>query len=475
MKAGKGRWFAFAAFLAIIHGILFWIDHRPGFFLGDSASYIWSGISGNPPTDRSFVYGYIIRLIAKKTESLTSLLIFQAFLTGLICLISAYLLIRYFRVRPWIAFSTVILMTLEPLQLLYTRYVMTETMALFFFVFYIWVALRYLEDPKIRWLALLHVFAVLMICFRFMFIPLVWFFALAIPALAVPLIAGNAKTAAKKPFKAVVFHFVLSICFLFSFTTIYKQIHGSLQHKRPAFSYDSGFFMLGYVAPLLEPGDFADEDLGKRLLSNVSIPLADRRARPAQRWVDSGIVMQLEKLVPDRIKADRIASEAAYHAVIHKPFAFLRLGWLAFTDFFDREYLKSAMVTELGMNRLDDGFMNLLKTYFHYPWDAVSGRDLNTISGQYFLLSLRWIQLLLFLPLIWGLLFVVIRDADQRRKILIMAVSSLLFVGVALFMSERPVPRYLHMQAWLACMTAGVGLNRIMARLKPAPPPTNSP
>jgi len=449
-----------------IESIVLFADHQPMFFFGDSSSYIWTALTGWLPSDRSFVYGYFIRLISVTTESLTSLVIAQVFLAVTTCVVSVHLLIRYFQVRSWIALAAVFMITLEPLQLLYTRYVMTETLALFVFVFYVWVVLEYLEDVRLKWLVLMQILAVVMISVRFAFIPLVWICALAIPVIAIPAIVKQARAAAKKPFGLAIFHIVLSVCLLFTFTTIYKYVHGYLQNKPPAYTYESGFFAISYVVPMLEPEDFADKNLGEQVLSNLSFPIADRRARIAQHWMEGGVVSHLRKLEYDQMKADKIALKAALHAVIHKPFAFLQLGWQTFTDYFDKPYLRFCMKTELGDRRLGLDFLNLIKTRFHYSSDTSSALDLNTPTGRYFLRSGHWIQLLSFLPLIWGLLLVSARATDQRRIMLMMVLFSLAFVSVALFLAERPTPRYLHIMAWLACMAAAVGLNRVLPRQK---------
>jgi len=446
-----------------LKGILVWIDHRPMFFLGDSASYIWTALSGWLPPDRSFVYGYFIRLTAVSTSSLLSLIFVQAFLAGLAALVLAHLLIRYFRVRPWLAFTVALLASLEPLQLLYERYVMTETLALAVFVFYLWMAVHYLEDPRIKWLGTIQGIATLLISIRFAFIPMVWICSSAIPILAFPVIANRARSAGTKIWDRPAIHLIMSVFALFLFTTAYKHINGSLQHKPPAYSYDSGFFALSFVMPILEPEDFPDVNLGNRLLSDLNFPVKDRRARSTHHWMEGGTVDRLQKIEPDRVKADAIASQAAFRAVIRKPVAFLKLGWHTFTDYFDRSYLQSSIKIDLGDRRLDAEFQELMTTHFHYPSDRSSALDLQTITGRYFLHSETWFQLLLFLPIGWGLLLVVLRDDVHRRRALLLCLISAICIGVALFLVELPVPRYLHVAAWLFLLMAGVGLNRFLS------------
>lgn len=236
----------------------------------------------------------------------------------------------------------------------------------------------------------------------------------------------------------------MSVFLLSIFTSAYKHVHGYLQHKPPAYSYDSGYFAIGYVVPILEPEDFPDVNLGSRVFGDLNFSVKDRHVRAGHRWMEGGAVSRLQKLEPDQIKAEAIARQAALHAVIHKPLAFLHLGWQTFTDYFDQSYLRSSMKEDLGNRRLEDGFHNLIKTRFHYSWDTSSALDLKTPTGRYFLHSERWIQFLLFVPLFWGLLSVYTSDTDQRRKSLLMCLISLTFIGVALLLVERPTPRFLH-------------------------------
>lgn len=445
--------------MIVMQSFLLWLDHHPMFFFGDSASYIWTAVSGWLPSDRSFVYGYFIRLVSVTTRSLQTLVIVQTLLAVSISLVSAHLLIRYFAMHHWIAFGTACVMTLEPLQLLYTRYVMTETLALFLFVFYVWVALQYLDDIRIKWLLLMQFLATVMICIRFAFIPFSWISAFAIPVIAVATAQQTRMT-----FKVKVLHVCLSVFFIFAFTTIYKHMNGYLHHESPAYSYDDGFFALGYVIPIVQASDFPDQALGEQVLRNARFPLADRRARGAHRWMEGGVVWYLKIIERNHIKANQIAYKTALHAVISKPFAFLHLGWQSFTDHFDSSYFRMYMETELGNRRLDDSFLHLIKAKFRYPADASSAMDLKSLTGRYFLLSQYWLQGLLFVPLLWIILTVFARDADLRRKNIMFTVWALIVFAEAIFFIERPVPRYFHIMAWFACMATGIGVSQFLAK-----------
>ncbi|MBU1565820.1 MAG: hypothetical protein KJ630_09360 [Proteobacteria bacterium] len=460
----KSYWLWFLVFLLAIQSVLLSMDHHPMFFLGDSKSYIWTAISGWLPPDRSFVYGYFIRLVAVYTQSLVSLVIVQVALLVAASSVMAHLLVRYFRVRLWIAFAVALLTSLEPLQLLFTRYVMTETLALFVFVLYSWAFLHYLENPRIKWLFLIHGLAVVLISIRFAYIPSTWVCAIILPILAFPAIAEKTRMVKRKKIGNLIAHIVISTLILFVLSSTYKHINGYFQHKPPAYSYEGGFSAMGFVLPILEPGDFADKTLGEQVLKGLPFSASDRHVRWAHRYYEGGAVSRLQKLEPDLIKADAIASQAVISAIAHRPHAFFRLGWLTSTDYFDPSRLQTSIKNLLGDRRLDLEFHDQLKTRFKYTSDQSSSLDLNSLSGQYVFRSRHWIQLLLFTPLGWGLLFLFTYDADRRRKNGIMGLSSLMLVGIALFLVENPTPRYLHTCAWLFLMMTGVGLNSLFNR-----------
>ena len=464
-KARIHGWIFPVCLLIAIQAIILRIDQRPMFFLGDSASYIWTALSGWLPPDRSFIYGYFIRLIAVTSKSLTPLVLAQVLLNCVSSIVMAHLLISYFRVRPWIAFVMALLTSLEPLQLLYTRYVMTETLGLAIFAFYVWLGLHYLANPRIIWLALMHCIATLLIGVRLAFIPTAWICAVLIPFLAFPAVVAKPRLADVKTINRLALHAVMSILLVFVFTTAYKHFHGHLQHKPPGYSYHSGFFAMSFMFPILEANDFPDETMGHKVLTDLQFPLTDRRSRAPNHWMEGGVVAHLQEIEPDLLKADAIAGRAAFHAVMHKPIAFLHLGWETLTDYFDQIYLQSCTKTDLGDVRLDVELQKLLTTHFGYPSDRLSAFDLQAPTGQYFLHSVHWFQILLFLPISWGLLLLAFKKGTQRRGVLLLGLISFLSVSAVIFLVERPTPRYLHTTAWLFFLMAGVGLNRLICCL----------
>jgi hypothetical protein len=459
MNTRRFGWPFFLMILVIVKGSLLWVDHHPIFFMGDSASYIWTALTGWIPPDRSFVYGYFIRVVAVTTNSLLSLVIVQVCLGGVAVIVLAHILIRYFNVNRWVAFFVAVLMSFEPLQLMYERYVMTETIALTAFSFYLWIVLHYLQDSRVRWLWMMQGVAMLLISIRFAFIPQMWICSVCVPIIAAISMLADLKLLCMKVIGRLVIHLIMSILALYIFTAGYKHINGYLQKKPPAYAYDGGFFVLSFILPIVEPNDFPSETLGNHVLNNLGFSQSDRRLRTVHRWLQGGVISQLRKLEPDDVKADEIARQTVINAIIRRPFALIQLGWDTFIDYFDRDYLNACIKIDVGDRKLEPKFQKLISKHFNYPEDRSSALDLKTISGRYFLHASLWFQCLLFLP-IWVFIFLYSRDNVEISKVILLFLISALSVGVAIVLVERPTVRFLHISSWLFFLVAGVGLNR---------------
>ena len=157
-------WWLFCLLLLLLKLFLFFLDPSPKFFLGDSASYIWTAISGWIPIDRSFVYGYLVGWLSLPTHSLTSLLLFQAFLGCATALIVAFACRYFFGLSLRASYLFGVLCAIDPLQLLWERYVMTEVTSLFIYAAILLLSLLYLKDRKLWQLAAIKIGGGLLHC-----------------------------------------------------------------------------------------------------------------------------------------------------------------------------------------------------------------------------------------------------------------------------------------------------------------------
>ena len=102
----SGRAMTFPALVVVIpltlKAFLLLVDAHPMLYLGDSASYLRTALTGWIPGDRSFTYGFFLRPAAIWPQSLSSALIIQT-LAGVVSSLGlALILRRFFKVRPWL-------------------------------------------------------------------------------------------------------------------------------------------------------------------------------------------------------------------------------------------------------------------------------------------------------------------------------------------------------------------------------------
>ena len=112
--------------------LLLWLDPTPKLFMGDSWSYIWTSLKGWIPPDRSYFYGYLIRWLAVWSHSFAPLLVMQALASSATAIMFVLICSRFFEMSKSISFVLGLLCALDPLQLVWERYVMTETFSLLF-------------------------------------------------------------------------------------------------------------------------------------------------------------------------------------------------------------------------------------------------------------------------------------------------------------------------------------------------------
>src|SRR5262245_15452244 len=128
------NWWAFCAVVLSIKLLLLWLDPTPRLYLGDSWSYMWTALTGWIPDDRSYFYGYLIRWLALWPHSLTPLLVVQTLASGATAIVFALICSRLFQMSNRLSFLFGLLCALDPGQLVWERYVMTETFSLFVYV-----------------------------------------------------------------------------------------------------------------------------------------------------------------------------------------------------------------------------------------------------------------------------------------------------------------------------------------------------
>lgn len=456
---------------------VFFFDSDPMFFMGDSGSYIWTALTGAIPGQRSFVYGFIIRLVASTTSSLQTLVFFQATLGAFSGLAVFLILLRYFGVNKGISSVFAILCVLDPIQLLYERFVLTESVALFLFSVYMLLVCEYIRSKKIICLVLLHLIGISVVSLRISFLPLILVNGFIVPFFIAPAFdvkknAGGEK--AKETCGAdlnrfrflsvkMFVHLVISLVIMICFHQAYRTFHAYLMKSdQPIYQSEGGFFLLADWSPVVKFVDFPVDERSLEIWEKLQFPMGDLRNRPQQRWILGGVVSNIIKEFPHGKEAEKFARQIAMNALKRDPFGILQLGWAGFRDYWDIEYLKTCMKLDRGgFWGLPITMVTVLKDNFGLQAEELPFKP--TVTKFYFDIAWVYPLTLLCLPIIgvFALPFVPLNQAKYSIPF-ILAVAEV--VSVACFLIERPTIRYLHSAGWLFAIVLGVLFYRIFSK-----------
>jgi hypothetical protein len=448
------HWLALTAVLVAAKLAWLAVDRTPMLFLGDSASYLATAQSGWIPPDRSFLYGFLLQPLALWTGSLLPLLVAQAACGVVAALLLAHLLVRDFAVLPAFAFAVSVLWAaLEPLALLYERYVMTEAFALLAFAALVTFSIRYLDGRRLRDLVFAHAMGALLIAFRTMFVPV----ALA-PALA--WIGRMNRTDGRDGRRRFAIALFVSLAVTAAFHHAYKTVHDRLG-GRFAYSQADGLFLLAAWAPVVRAEDFRDPALGEAVLAASTCKQGDRREREAQRWYPGCLVDVLQRASGDATQANAAARHAALRALRRDPAGVAALAAATWLDGLDAGRVRMAMASDRGDRTYSPATVDLLREHLDVA-QAADLHRLDTPTKRWHARAVPWVMLLALVPLI-AALAIVVSPPRTRRAMAFVALLAACTMGAAALGGTGTVPRYLHAIAWLAMLplaVLGAGLAR---------------
>ena len=235
-------WWLFCVLVLAIKLLLFWLDPTPKIFMGDSGAYIQTALKGWIPGDRSYFYGYLLRWVALWPHSFTPLLLIQTLASGGTAIVFALICRRFFELSNVLSFLFGLLCALDPLQLVWERYVMTETLSLFFYVLVLYWSLAYLRDRRLWQLGVVQALSVLLISFRMSYLLVVQACTILLPVIAFarcafPLLRQRSDV--RIPQASVLpiglTHLVASVAMMFVMHGAYKYAYGRLSKSEPTY------------------------------------------------------------------------------------------------------------------------------------------------------------------------------------------------------------------------------------------------
>ncbi len=460
------NWWWFCFFILSLKLFLLALDPLPKLFMGDSGSYIWTALTGWIPPDRSFLYGYVIRWVAVFSGSLSPLLLLQTFLGAMIAVTVAITCRRFFGLSLSLSYLFGLLCALDPLQLVWERYVMAETVSLFLYAALLICSFFYLRQRQMWQLILLQLIGVLLISFRISYLLVVEASTLLWPILAfAPRFRQFRRSdLSASPLLSAALHLGLSLVFFFGFHYTYKRINGYLADRPPAYLYSSGFSILAAWAPTLRAEDSPDARLADIIQHGAEIDLTDPGHRNNQLYYRGFLTDRWRTAEPNVAIADRVAKQTALHSLTHRPLGVVELGLKTFVSYFYLKSIYQQAKSDLGNADWPTPMTRTMAARFRLSAPEASAAAHFTLLQRYFLRSHPYWYLVIFSPLICALLFLFLGET----YIFILFAHASIFLATDCFLVVTASVRYLQPLSLITILAAAL-VAKLVAVRRPAP------
>src|SRR5215472_6341890 len=320
-------WWLFCALILAIKFLLLWLDPTPKLFMGDSWSYISTALTGWIPGDRSYFYGYLIRWFALWPHSFAPLLVVQALASGATAIVFALICSRFFEMSKSISFVFGLLCALDPLQVVWERYVMTETFSLLVYALVLYWSLAYLRDRRLWQLAVVQALSVLLIGFRMSYLLVIQACTILLPLIAfarcgLPLLH---KRTSKTDVLTGLMHVIASVTMMLVMHGAYKYANGRLSNRKPAYLDETGAHLAAVWAPALKPSDARDPRFAEIIANGDQFKIKDLASRNAQQYGEGFLIKRWSEIEKDRRANDRVTRETAMNALRRRPLEIIGL------------------------------------------------------------------------------------------------------------------------------------------------------
>jgi hypothetical protein len=389
----------------------------------------------------------VIRWVAVSAESLSPLLLLQSFISALTALLLAHICRSIFGLSARGSYIIGLLCALDPFQLVWERYVMTETISLFFYLAGLYFSFLYLKHRRVRNLAIVQGLWVLLIGFRMSYLLVVQVSAVLLPIMAFyPLLLAawrNRRGAQVDRFRTVrlaLVHLLTSIALMFLLHGAYKQANGWLCGRAPAYLYATGLHLLAFWAPILVPADASDQRLARIIEQGDEFDIKELTARNSQRFDPDYLVDRWQEVEPDGPRANRIAKETALRALRRNPLQVLHLAARTFAQYWDPKDLRHYASIDLGHHDLTPEQRSTLSESFHF---ATDGRIIGappTLLQHFFLISWPYCYFVLLSPILgaWAVYL-----ACEKQLALFFLLHLVIILAVTFTFAVAPSLRYL--------------------------------
>jgi hypothetical protein len=447
-------WWLFCLSIVALNFLLLALDPLPKAYLGDSGCYLWTAISGWIPPDRSFLYGYVIRWSSLGTESITSLLILQTFVGAATSIVVAFICRSIFGLWSGLSYLFGLLCAMDPLQLVWQRYIMTETISLFLYVLMLLFSFLYLKQRRLWQLVIIQVLALFVMSFRMsyllvvqistFFLPLVAFF----PEIRSVFGRDSCTKSRMSAAKPAGLHLAFAILLMFLLQQGYQRVNGWLGHREPSLLPTSGVTMLATWAPLLQPSDSPDPRLSELIAKGDQFRLSDMRLRNGQLYAPGYLVDRWKNIEPNMAIQNRVAKKTALHALSHRPLSVLKLGAQMYLGYWDLQLMHRRAKADLESTFPWDSRMETYAARFHMEPLRRGEATKHTPLQRYQLIAQPYYYLVLLSPFVCCYLLFFARE----RYHFLLFLHSWVFLATITLLSMGPSARYLQPMSLLTIL-----------------------
>jgi len=465
-------WWLFCVLVLAIKLLLLWLDPTPTLFLGDSGTYVHTALTGSIPGDRSYFYGYLVRWLALWPHSFTPLLVIQALASGATAIVFALICSRLFEMSNSLSFLFGLLCALDPCQLVWERYVMTETFSLLVYVLILYWSLAYLRDRRLWQLAVVQALSVLLIGFRMSYLLVVQACTILLPLIAFarcvfPVLRKLSGT--RTPEAAVLTigltHVIASVAMMFVMHGAYKYANGWLGHREPAYLYETGSHLAAVWAPALEPSDATDPRFGEIIANGHLFKIKDLQVRNAQQYGQGLLIRRWREIEKNRRKNDRVARETAINALRRRPLEIVGLAVEIYMGYWNPVSIWRYARTDLGYGKLSDDEIKMLAEKFGFQTVKHLPALPYSLLQRYFLAAWPYYFIVVVSPLVCA--FGTWLSRDRAFALLLFIHASILMVVVTA-LSPQACIRYLQPLSILTLLSIAICVDWLARRARPA-------
>ncbi len=464
----ENGWWLFCLLVFSIKIFLLLLDPSPKLFLGDSGAYIWTALTGWIPPDRSYFYGYTIRWLALWPGTFTLLLVIQVLASGATAIAFAIICRRFFELSRTLSYFFGLLCALDPCQVVWERYVMTETFSLLVYVLVLYWSLLYLQNRRLWQLAVVQALSVVLIGFRMSYLLVVQVCTFLLPVMAFApnvLFAlhdrSNTRVSRLSTLTAAGAHLIASVMIMFVTHSAYKHVNGWLAGREPGYLYTTGLHLVSTWAPALEPSDAPDPRFQELIAQGYQFELKNLRVRNAQRFADGFLIDRWSKIEKDLKKRDDVAKQTVINALRRRPLQIIDLAVKTYLSYWHIRAIQRYARIDLGYANLTEDDVKTLAERFGFNTVKEIARQPLSLLQLYFVAAWPYYYVVLVSPLICAF---ATRLSRQRSFALLSFVHASILMVIVTGLSPQPCIRYLQPVSILALLSIAICVDRIASR-----------